>query len=96
MSTVIPPSPFRVRCDWCGTVHRGNHANCPGAVQQEWPKTLWVCDYCGAWFGNRYSSGWAPERPPLCKIKGYGRDQKRACGRPMRAVLVAPNDGREQ
>jgi hypothetical protein len=57
--------------------------------KQQWPKLLWVCDHCGHWHGASYAT-WPKESPPLCKIKGYGRDGKAACGRPMRAVEVVP------
>lgn len=52
-----------------------------------WPKLLWVCDNCGHWHGASYAT-WTPDAPPTCKIKGYGRDGKSACGRVMRPVYV--------
>lgn len=62
----------------------------PPEPQDGWPKLLWVCDHCGHWHGASYNT-WPEDKPPTCKIRGYGRDGKRACGEVMRAVPVEPS-----
>lgn len=60
------------------------------ATASQWPKILWVCDNCGHWHGASYNT-WDPTNStdrPLCKIKGYGRDSKSSCGRPLRPIEV--------